>query len=635
MGETMVLCGNAAPRPSREANTLRLKLSGRDANIALKVEDIGRRMVANIPDVLTDLLEVATYVYCADQLIARGGDAMQALGTDWRRKLHFVVPVREPDRWRLPAVSETLVRLLSFMSDDEYKFRFERAPSPASGSDYFDFAGKPETVFRADEVVMFSGGLDSLAGAAARLANTKARLLLVSHQSSPKMAERQRYLAAELFRRYPGRVFHVPVRITKHNQKAVETTQRSRSFLFAALATALGYLAKQLRLRFYENGVISFNLPIATQIVGARATRSTHPRVIHELEIFMSALLEDAIEFQNPYIWKTKSEVASTLAEAGHVDLLRHAVSCSHVHGMTKLKTHCGRCSQCLDRRFATLAAGLGEEDPEEMYEVDLLTGPRDEGVDRTMAENFVRHAREFLRLTELGFVGRFGGHVARASSGFADLAADQVMQNAISLHQRHGQAVLSGLEAGFKIHARALAEGSLPETCLLRIVGKEGDGLPGAAIRDPSETDISGRAKHDEYNLLGTTEIRLALNGEAREVVIGGIEPIKGPASYDLAALLVEAYEEDRSRGCAPENYRYIGSSQLTKKLRMSDVGLRRRVERFRKTVANSYERCLGLPISGDAVIQTRRWQGYRMNPMIRVVAPDQIGLAVVTKFD
>jgi hypothetical protein len=165
MGETMVLCGNAAPRASREANTLRLRLSGRDANIALKVEDIGRRMVANIPDVLTDLLEVATYVYCADQLIARGGDAMQALGTDWRRKLHFVVPVREPDRWRLPAVSETLVRLLSFMSDDEYKFRFERAPSPASGSDYFDFAGKPEAVFRADEVVMFSGGLDSLAGA--------------------------------------------------------------------------------------------------------------------------------------------------------------------------------------------------------------------------------------------------------------------------------------------------------------------------------------------------------------------------------------------------------------------------------------------------------------------------------------
>jgi len=367
MGEALVFCGNAAPRASKEANALRLKLSGRDANIALKVEDIARRMIANIPDVLTDLLEVATYVYCADQLIARGGDAMQALGTDWRRKLRFIVPVREPDRWRLPAVAESLIRLLSFMSDDEYDFRFERAQSPAPGNSYFDFADEPETVFGADEVVLFSGGLDSLAGATARLVDTKARLLLVSHQSSPKMAERQKYLAAELFRRFPGRVFHVSVRITKQNIKAVETTQRSRSFLFAALATVVGNLARQLDLRFYENGVTSFNLPIATQVVGARATKSTHPRVMRDLETFMSALLEDVIEVRNPYIWKTKCEVASALAEAGHIDLLRHTVSCSHVHGMTKLKTHCGRCSQCLDRRFAVLAAGLGEEDPEEM----------------------------------------------------------------------------------------------------------------------------------------------------------------------------------------------------------------------------------------------------------------------------
>ena len=66
---------------------------------------------------------------------------------------------------------------------------------------------------------------------------------------------------------------------------------------------------------------------------------------------------------------------------------------------MTKLKTHCGCCLQCLDRRFATLAAGLGEAEPEEMYAVDLLTGPRDEGPDRTMAANFVRHAREFVSL--------------------------------------------------------------------------------------------------------------------------------------------------------------------------------------------------------------------------------------------
>jgi hypothetical protein len=85
-----------------------------------------------------------------------------------------------------------------------------------------------------------------------------------------------------------------------------------------------------------------------------------------------------------------------------------------------------------------------------------------------------------------------------------------------------------------FHVPVRALAEGSLPETCLLRIVGNEGNGLPGAAIRDPSEMDISGRVGHDEYDLLGTSEIRLALNGEAREVVIGGSSP-----SRDLPPMI------------------------------------------------------------------------------------------------
>jgi hypothetical protein len=68
------------------------------------------------------------------------------------------------------------------------------------------------------------------------------------------------------------------------------------------------------------------------------------------------------------------------------------------------------------------------------------------------------------------------------------------------------------------------------------------------------------------------------------------------------------------------------FGSSALIKKLKISEVVLRRRVERLRKTVAKSYEERLGLAISADAVIQTKRWHGYRMNPMVRIVAPDQI---------
>ena len=57
------------------------------------------RLVANIPSVLIDLLEVATYIYAADSAIPRGGLADEQLGRRWRRKLRFVIPVRQPNIW--------------------------------------------------------------------------------------------------------------------------------------------------------------------------------------------------------------------------------------------------------------------------------------------------------------------------------------------------------------------------------------------------------------------------------------------------------------------------------------------------------------------------------------------------------
>ena len=92
------------------------------------------------------------------------------------------------------------------------------------------------------------------------------------------------------------------------------------------------------------------------------------------------------------------------------------------------------------------------------------------------------------------------------------------------------------------------------------------------------------------------------------------------------MVAALIEAYEKDRSDGRAPENYRYLGTSHLTNALGITDIVLRRRVEQFRKQVADLFEKRLGLPIGADSVIENRRWQGYQLNPAIRVVAFDQI---------
>jgi 7-cyano-7-deazaguanine synthase in queuosine biosynthesis len=392
VAETIVLCGDA-PAPRRRGRILPLATRGDAASVFLESEDIGRRMLATLPPVLADLLDVAAYVYAADRRVSRGGETASRLGADWRREMRFIIPVRAPERWSSPEVTGSLERLLGFMSEDSMRFEFLEAGDATGGSNYFDFGGDNA------EVVLFSGGLDSLTGTIDRLASSDVPLLLVSHQSSTKIASRQKELAAELGRRFSSRITHFPVRVRMRGSEGSERTQRTRSFLFGALGAAVAHIADADGFSLFENGIVSFNLPIAGQIVGAAATRTTHPRVLRDMSEFLSALLESSLTVTNQYLWMTKGEVAARLRELRHGDLAPVAVSCSDIHGMTLYHTHCGRCSQCLDRRFGMLAAGVGADDPSEMYETDLLTSPR-EGLDRTMAESFVRHALELGDMT-------------------------------------------------------------------------------------------------------------------------------------------------------------------------------------------------------------------------------------------
>ena len=56
-----------------DENRLDLNLHGASANVRLEIEDISRRLLANISDTHADLLEIASYIYAADSAISRGG----------------------------------------------------------------------------------------------------------------------------------------------------------------------------------------------------------------------------------------------------------------------------------------------------------------------------------------------------------------------------------------------------------------------------------------------------------------------------------------------------------------------------------------------------------------------------------
>ena len=615
MPETVVLCGGAPP-PHRRARVVRLSTEGAEANVELRSEDIGRRMLASLPATLADLLDVATYIYCADQLVSRGGSTGRQLGADWRRELRFVIPVREPDRWSSPEVTQRLERLLAFMSDDNTRFEFVRARDGPTGSGYFDFGSE------VDEVALFSGGLDSLSGAVDRLSKGASRLLLVSHQSSTKIAKRQRELARELAARFPNRVLHIPVRVTMRGIEAVETTQRTRSFLFGALAATVAQVGHASRLALFENGIVSINLPIAGQVLGTAATRTTHPRVVRDLAAFLSALLEREVVVENPYLWKTKAEVAEVLRASGHGDLARHTVSCSRVYWMTRLHTHCGRCSQCLDRRFGALAAGIREDDPETMYEVDLLTGAREEDLDQTMAESFVRHALELKDMTERTFMSRFGGEVARVISCIRGMSSNEVACAMLDLHHRHAVAVRAVLEDGYREHAHALAGQTLPPSCILRLVA--GPGGIVAQPEPPRQTIES--APPDMRDFGRSSQIRLAIDAQARRVLIEGAPAIEGPAAFGLIQQLVELSQQDRAEGRAPENHGFIKAARLAKLLRVAEPSLRRCIRRIRVRLSDAFETQAGLPIFAEALIENAPWRGYRLNPAVLILSLNEI---------
>jgi hypothetical protein len=116
-----------------------------------------------------------------------------------------------------------------------------------------------------------------------------------------------------------------------------ERTQRTRSFLFGALGAAVARIAGAAGFSLFENGIVSFSLPIAGQLIGSAASRTTHPRVIRYLSDFLSPLLGADITVTNPYLWKTKGEVVAHLRDLGHADLARHTVSCSAVYWMTRI----------------------------------------------------------------------------------------------------------------------------------------------------------------------------------------------------------------------------------------------------------------------------------------------------------
>jgi 7-cyano-7-deazaguanine synthase in queuosine biosynthesis len=416
-----------------------------DSKIRLGLPDFVRS-VGTIPSRVLDLMELAGYLFAADRLTARGQpDAL--MFDSWSRRFHIAMKVRDAKFWGDEITRRKLAELLVFMTGDrEYNFDFQpgHTTDRAHLFDSDEFQITPE---KPHHVMLFSGGLDSLAGAIERLNKSTDIVCLVSHRSGqPSTAMTQTRLVEALAQRFPGRVKSYRFGTGLTGNRAVSETQRTRTFLYGSIAFALATALGQKEVTFYENGLTSLNFPRRQDLLNARASRTTHPRTMFLLSEFLSHVGGKPVALNNMYRWKTKADVLEVLKAHRAEDLIPSAVTCSRTTMTRGDHTHCGGCFQCVDRRFSASAAGLSDVDHSGLYTLDMLSENIADGQVKTVILDYIRLGFGFEADTADSFFDKWLTEISDAM--LRGDREEQFVRDMFGFVNRFGKQTVAALQA-------------------------------------------------------------------------------------------------------------------------------------------------------------------------------------------
>lgn len=342
------------------------------------VGDVGRYVIQregfselffkNLPSLLADWLEIALFVYLADRASLRRSKRRPDYPDQWERSIQLRIPVREPAVWNRSRVDETLRGLLGWLTEDDWKFEFVRkAPggSPPEQAYLFEWLGQ-----RPSRVALFSGGLDSFAGAVHDLAALPDHHhVFVTGRTSGRQQHLQAKQIAGLKAAFPVALTHltVPYGIrARADGQAEERSQRTRGFVHLSLGAVTARLCGLTTLHLTENGIGAINLPYHAGQLGTANSRGVHPVTLHKMVAFIASLLETPFTIDNRGLWATKGELCATPALAKVQHLIAETFTCDGFPNRVAGKSQCGRCTSCLLRRQSLAHAGL--VDPDDDY---------------------------------------------------------------------------------------------------------------------------------------------------------------------------------------------------------------------------------------------------------------------------
>jgi hypothetical protein len=303
------------------------------------------------------------------------------------------------------------------------------------------------------------------------------------------------------------------------------------------------------------------------------------------------------------------------LASHGARNLISTAFSCTRVRNATHTKRHCGRCSQCVDRRFAVLANQLGNYEPPEQYAIDLFAGARKPGRDLTFIESYVLTAQKFAESSEIAFAAKYG-EVFRVLP-YLPGAASENLTRLHQLHAQHGRAVVEVINRELAARASVEAIFALPESSLLTMVQSIRAKQP--VELDPVETRPSASEQATAIRI-GPADrpLQFALDRPNERVVFSGGAELRNSEFRIFNALCMEFFE-DRESSLLPEDYRRVSGEKLAQRLETDEQTVRQYVRRLRLSLAKQFLKRCDTRIDAQDVIESGKWQGgYRLNPYL-----------------
>lgn len=257
--------------------------------------------------------------------------------------------------------------------------------------------------------------------------------------------------------------------INRVGERAKEETQRSRSFLYLSTAAAVANKIGVSRIYLCENGVVSLNIPLSGQSVGAFNTKGTNPKFLKSFENLVNALFKGNLSIINPFIFMTKTQMLEKLNHWNQGYLIQATVSCAYTQGKTKMQPQCGTCSQCLNRRFSVIGAGMENYDSSDSYEKDVFYDSLKDNRESAYAEGYVRTAMELSEMNDYQLFSKYP-ELEEVLNNF-NVSPDESGQAIYDLFQRHAEETINVATTMCNRRQRDLISGKLPENCLVSIL--------------------------------------------------------------------------------------------------------------------------------------------------------------------